>query len=363
MIEINFWILISQIINFAVLFWILNKFLFKPVSAVIEKRQQEIAKLQQDATDEKEHAKSIKQECQQRLNSIQSEIEELRKQKLAEIQDQVNGILNNAHVKANTFMEEAELEVLLERQRAWKNLHSDVITLATSAAEKIIEQSLNDEVHRKLIAQAIAKLEKELPDCDLDKADSQQLPQKYAEEFFAAIDTKGLKPQYSDFNAFIKIYNEDEDFRNVLESPTIHSEKKVELINKVFSGNIKEEVTSFIIKLITEKRMYLLSKISDEVRLLFHNRRCIKGIKIRTKIPLTQEEKELLYKVVTKKFGSIEVEEVVDKNLVGGLIVQLNGQVVDASIDSKVKQLRESLRKIENSWHQQLTDAPSLALF
>lgn len=363
MIEINLWVLISQIINFVILFLILNKFLFKPISEVIVKRQEEIAKMQEDTAEENTKAKDLKKECQQRLNSINGEIEELRKQKISEIQDQVDSIINNAHIKANTFMEEAELEVLLERQRAWKELHSDVIKLATSAAEKIVGQSLNDEVHRNLIDQAIVKLEKELPDCEPEHHNSQHKPQQYAEEFFASIDRNGLKPQFNDFNAFIKIFNEDEDFRNLLENPTILAEKKVELINKVFAGNIKKEVVDFIIHLINEKHVGLLNKISEEVRHLFHNRRCIKGIRIRTKVPLTQEEKELLYRVITKKFGSIEVEEVIDHNLVGGLIVQLNGQVVDASVGAKVKQLRESLRKVEEHWHRQLADAPSLALF
>ena len=362
MFDINIGILISQTINFLVLFYILNRFLFKPISSIIDKRKEEIGKLKEEAVSANDQAKNLKDECQRRLDSIQGEIEDLRQQKIAEIQDQVNSIINNAQIKANTFMEEAELEVLLERMRAWKDIHSNVTKLATSAAEKIIEESLDDDMHRKLISRAITKIEKEMPAYDLDQESSKQLPKQYAEDFFALIDTKGLKPQYADFNAFIKIYNDDEELRNVLESPTIHVERKIEIVNKVFKGKLKEEVTSFIIKLLTEKHMYLINKISNEVRQLFHNRRCIKGIRIRTRVPLTQDEKELLYKVITKKFGSIEVEQVVDKNLVGGLIVQLNGQIVDVSIDAKIKQLREALNKVESQWHQQLLDAPSLAL-
>lgn len=363
MFDIDIWVLISQTINFLILFWVLNRFLFTPVSQVISKRRDEVVKAKEDATAEYDEAKRLKAECQKRLDNIKDEMEALKKQKIAETNDKVNSIMVKAQNDATNLKEEVELEVFMERQKAWVQLRSDVVQLATSAAEKIIEESLDDEMHRKLIERTITKLDEELPDNRAELIDKKQAPQQIAEDFFTSIDEKGLKPRYSDFRAFVRIYTENEEFREVIESPTVQNEQKVALFKKVFSKEMEEDVSAFIIKLIEERHVQQLPKIAEEISRLYHDRKCVKGIRVRTRIALTPTEKKNLHDVLTKKFGSIEVDEVIDSNLVGGLIVQLNNQVVDDSIDARVKELRNKMSKIEGNWRQQLADAPTLAMF
>ena len=102
MFEFKIWILISQTINFFVLFWILNKFLFTPIGKVIEARQEEIAKMKGDTTAALDEAKRLKDECQQRLNNIKVEMDELKRQKVKETEDSVTKVIVNAKNKAET---------------------------------------------------------------------------------------------------------------------------------------------------------------------------------------------------------------------------------------------------------------------
>ena len=363
MFEVKIWVLISQTINFFVLFWILNKFLFTPISKVIDKRREDIKKIMDETNAEFEKAKHLKEECQERLNNIKVEMDELKRQKVLETEDSVAKVIVNAKNKAETMKEEAELEILMERQRAWVQMRTDVVQLATETAEKIIGVSLNDEMHRKLINNSIEKLDKDLPNSKEETKESKtELPKEYAQSFFAKIDEKDLKPLYSDLRAFVKIYNENTELHEIMDSPSIEPEKKLALINKVFSSSIEKEVMDFITSLINEKKTHILNKIAEEADLMYHNRKCIKGIRVRTKVPLTNSEMTQLQKVLTKKFGALEVEEIVDTNMVGGLIIQLDDLIVDDSIDLKVKQLRETMEKVKDTWKQQIADAPSLAI-
>ena len=363
MFEVKIWVLISQTINFFVLFWILNKFLFIPIGKVIDKRREDIKKIMDETNAEYEKAKNIKNECQERLNNIKVEMDELKRQKVLEAEDSVAKVIVNARNKAETMKEEAELEILMEKQRAWIQMREDVVQLATEAAEKIIGESLNDEMHRKLITNSIEKLDKDLPNSKEETKEAKtELPKEYAQSFFAKIDEKDLKPLYADFRAFVKIYNENTELHEIMDSPSIEPEKKLALINKVFSSSIGKEVMDFITSLIKEKRSHILNKIAEEADLMYHNRKCIKGIRVRTKVPLTNSEMTQLQKVLAKKFGPLEIEEIVDANMVGGLIIQLDDLIVDDSIDLKVKQLRESMEKVKDTWKQQIADAPSLAI-
>ena len=364
MFEVKIWVLISQTINFFVLFWILNEFLFRPISKVIDDRRNEIIKIKEETTEAYDEVKRLKEECQQRLNNIGKEMDELKHQKILEAEDSVAKVIVNAKNKAETMKEEAELEILLERQKAWVELRSDVVDIATKAVEKIIGESLNDTMQKVLINHTIEKLENDLPNTKIALVDNKtQLPKEYVENFFGKIDERELKPIYSDFKAFFKIYNENKDLHEIIDSPTVPTEKKLALIQNVFSLSIKRDTMDFIVKLINEKRIHLLDKIAEEADRIYHDRKCIKGIRIRTKVALTKQEMDRLQNVLNKKFGALEIEEIVDPNMIGGVIVQLDDLVVDDSVDSKVKELRESMDRAKETWKQQIADNPSMALF
>ena len=76
MFEFKIWVLISQTINFFVLFWILKKFLFIPIGKVIDARREEIAKMKGDTNTALDEAKRLKEECQERLNNIKVEMDD-----------------------------------------------------------------------------------------------------------------------------------------------------------------------------------------------------------------------------------------------------------------------------------------------
>ena len=56
------------------------------------------------------------------------------------------------------------MEVFMERQTAWAQIREEVIQLTINATEKVVQESLDDELHRKIIALSIERLAQDLPD-------------------------------------------------------------------------------------------------------------------------------------------------------------------------------------------------------
>jgi F-type H+-transporting ATPase subunit b len=77
-----------EIINFLVLVWILQHFLYKPVLATIERRKAAIEKVLADAADRRKEADELKQQLQDRIAGWEKEKEGLRKEVLAEVEDE-----------------------------------------------------------------------------------------------------------------------------------------------------------------------------------------------------------------------------------------------------------------------------------
>ncbi len=64
-------------------------------------------------------------------------------------------------------------------------------------------------------------------------------------------------------------------------------------------------------------------------------------------VALDDNQKANLSKAYAKKFGlkSFEFENEIDSSLIGGVIVEAQGQVIDGSVQTKLKRVKQSLQK------------------
>ncbi|MDR2832777.1 MAG: ATP synthase F1 subunit delta, partial [Streptococcaceae bacterium] len=72
----------------------------------------------------------------------------------------------------------------------------------------------------------------------------------------------------------------------------------------------------------------------------------VKG-KITSAVVLTKEQKETIEKQVANKFSiaTIQLEEKVDETIVGGVIVEAQGKIIDGSVKTQLTKLRMLLSK------------------
>ncbi len=162
--DIDLSILISQTINFFVLLFILNRFLFKPVGKLIEERRDHLGRIK--IATESEYAKALefKAVYEKHLENIEEEIYQIKQNAILQAKEEAEKIVTEGKEKAEEIVERGELELFMERQTAWAGLREDVVKLTLLAAEKVVEESLDDELHQKLINKTIDRLEHNLPD-------------------------------------------------------------------------------------------------------------------------------------------------------------------------------------------------------
>lgn len=185
---------------------------------------------------------------------------------------------------------------------------------------------------------------------------------RYAEAFFKAIEESNFEENFKDFEAFTALYFGYEGLAEILQHPTIHVNRKIEMINRIFGSSSQRLVIDFLSLLIKKKRLSLFERIAQEVERLYRRKNGIRGIIIKTAVPLLNDERTRLRSVLSQKFGRVEVREIVDPAILGGLIVQFTDQVVDESIRTRLKQLKEMMIRVDNEWLATLISQPSIAL-
>ncbi|GAB4270543.1 MAG: F0F1 ATP synthase subunit delta [Candidatus Rifleibacteriota bacterium] len=189
------------------------------------------------------------------------------------------------------------------------------------------------------------------------------IARRYAEAFFSAIEEAGeFEECFKDFEAFTALYFGYEGLSEVLLHPTIHVDQKIALIRKIFGTSAQTLVIDFISLLIKKKRLGLFERISQEVERLYRRKNGIRGIIIKSAVPLLKDERQKLRAILSDRFGRVEIREIVDPGILGGLIVQFTDQVVDESIRNRMRNLRELMIRIDNEWLAKLIDQPTIAL-
>jgi F-type H+-transporting ATPase subunit b len=137
--------------NFLVLIALLTYFLYRPITTMLDERTRRIEESLAAAERAKADVARADQEREELLATTRREIQEMMTtaQQVAErIQSEAR---TSAQQEANRIVETARQEAEAERAQAMAELRREVAALAVSAAERVINRSLDDQAHRQLV--------------------------------------------------------------------------------------------------------------------------------------------------------------------------------------------------------------------
>ena len=155
---VNPWTALFALANFLFLFFMLRKFLFKPVMKMIDDRQKEIDDLYKDAEDAKKDAQAKQQEYDRKLSAAQQTSEQLVREAVARGQSREEEILRQANAQASAMMDKAADDIAREKKMAVNDAKDEISVIALSIAGKVVGRELNDADHARLVDGFIEEL-------------------------------------------------------------------------------------------------------------------------------------------------------------------------------------------------------------
>lgn len=156
--EIKFSTIIITWINFGIIILILKHFFWDKLKGIIEERQNYVDEQLSKADEDAEKARMYLVKNEQILKQAKEEgkkITERQKQKGDKIYQE---IIDNAKVEASTLIERANLEIAREKEKAEYEIRKQAVDLAVELSIKALEQKIDEDTHRKLIGDFIAKV-------------------------------------------------------------------------------------------------------------------------------------------------------------------------------------------------------------
>jgi F-type H+-transporting ATPase subunit delta len=158
-----------------------------------------------------------------------------------------------------------------------------------------------------------------------------------------AQENKSVDAIVIDVKMIHNLIKESDDLKMLLSSPLIKSDKKQSILTTLFSGKINDLTLKFIQLVVEQNRESSLAVMAEEFIAIFNEKNNIANVSLTTASALDSNSREMVLKTIKEKynFSEIQLEESVDADLLGGMIMRIGDKQLDASI-------RGQLRKIEN---------------
>jgi F-type H+-transporting ATPase subunit b len=146
---------LTQILGFLLMVWILRRYAWGPLIGMLEARREKIAGEFKEADRLKAEAVELKGRYDAELKTIEAQARQRITEAVAEGQRVAGEIRAQAQKDATARLESAADEILREREKAREVLKEQVISLSMRTAEKILRQKLDDPAQRKLTGEFI----------------------------------------------------------------------------------------------------------------------------------------------------------------------------------------------------------------
>ena len=154
---INLPVLIAQLVNFTILLIVLRLVAWGPITKMLDERSEKIRESLAAADQAKASVAESGRQAQEAMDAARREGQQL----IAQAQEIGNRLQSDARTQAQSDAEailvRARSEIQIERDAAIAGLRREFADLTISAAEKVINTSLDKSAHTRLIDEALAQ--------------------------------------------------------------------------------------------------------------------------------------------------------------------------------------------------------------
>ncbi len=153
------WTFALQAANFLILIWLLQRFLFKPVQAIVARRKEEISHALTEAAAEKEAAERLKHEIDATRSEISAERQKMIDEARAMLSTERQKIIEEARREAEKVRDQALKSLDEERIGAAEKLYERTVELAANLAERLLREVAVSSIEQPFLGRVIDYLE------------------------------------------------------------------------------------------------------------------------------------------------------------------------------------------------------------
>jgi len=169
-----------------------------------------------------------------------------------------------------------------------------------------------------------------------------EVAQPYAQALLSIAQSKNLTEEFGeDARTLVSLLSTNKELQNFLGNPFIQPEKKKSLIRQVVGEGANPYLRNFLLVLVDKRRIAFLEPILKQYLALLRQLNQTVLAEVTSAVPLTEAQQQAIREkvIAITNARQVELETKVDGELIGGVIIKVGSQVIDASIRGQLRRL------------------------
>jgi len=170
---------------------------------------------------------------------------------------------------------------------------------------------------------------------------------RYARALFLMADERGLLDQVAnDMELLFQLSVEIPAFRNFQDSPILSPTRQTQQIREIFKGKLQDLSFTLLDLLAKNNRLPFIERIARQFIEQYKKNKGITTVVLTTTKPVSKEIKEHLVSLIkSKTTPHIMLDEQIEPALVGGFIIKVDDEQIDASVSTQLKNIKKTLTR------------------
>jgi len=151
MLDVNPGLIVWTIVTFVLLVIVLRVYAWKPLLSALQQREEHVRSSLERAEQARAEAERILEDNRKQLANAGAEASRILAEGRSLGEKLKNELLEQANRQSRKMIDQAKQEIDREKDAALEKLRSEVASLAIGAAEKILDETLDENRHRKIV--------------------------------------------------------------------------------------------------------------------------------------------------------------------------------------------------------------------
>ena len=176
---------------------------------------------------------------------------------------------------------------------------------------------------------------------------SSRLTLRYAKSLLGlAIERNLLEEVLLDMKKIRDTHNKNKDFKMLMRTPIVKTDKKTNILNRIFESQLNDVSMNFINIITSKKREMYLESIAEDFINLYKSYKNLDSVTLITSCPIDEDLRKTVLDYIKKHINSnIELHERVDPKIIGGFILKTKDKELNSSILYSIKKLKQKFNQ------------------
>ncbi|SRR5258708_7175241 len=150
---------VAQLVNFLIIFWLLSRYVFKPLIKKLEERSHKVELSLKHAQEIDDKLKSAEQHRKAEIEKARLEGQDIVNNAQKAAEQTKDMIIAQAKASADKLLEQTKKELANEKEKLIAEVREEAATMIVTATERIIRQKLDPKKDQQLITETLRQVE------------------------------------------------------------------------------------------------------------------------------------------------------------------------------------------------------------